>query len=173
MGFCAVSVPRAQRMTFEAGTHAQLSLSCWQRCNAIKLDRKTHGIGLHTTRISAGYALHRLCSCCWSRLKCHPMFVFCSLRWPCVARFRYPPWVVCGTTTNNQAILGFFQRTSLSGAALFLTTWLILAQLIFGGWPLWLAAGESTAIYLVWYCRLSIGWGPLVRRTTVYIRTRC
>ncbi|CAM9339298.1 unnamed protein product [Ectocarpus sp. 12 AP-2014] len=41
----------------------------------------------------------------------------------------------------------FFQRTALSGLALFLSVCLVLGQLIFNSWPIWLAIGPA---YLVW-----------------------
>lgn len=42
----------------------------------------------------------------------------------------------------TQVVKEFFQRTALSGFALFLSTCLVLGQLIFRSWPAWLAAGE-------------------------------
>eukprot|EP00752_Nemacystus_decipiens_P005501 g4979.t1 len=41
----------------------------------------------------------------------------------------------------------FFQRTVLTGFALFLSTCLVLGQLIFSSWPSWLVAGPA---YLIW-----------------------
>ncbi|CAN0336374.1 unnamed protein product [Pylaiella littoralis] len=46
-----------------------------------------------------------------------------------------------------KAIVEFFQRTALSGLALFLSTCLLLGQLIFQAWPIWLATGPT---YLIW-----------------------
>ncbi|CAM9356829.1 unnamed protein product [Ectocarpus sp. 8 AP-2014] len=46
-----------------------------------------------------------------------------------------------------KVVKDFFQRTALSGLALFLSMCLVLGQLIFNSWPIWLATGPA---YLVW-----------------------
>lgn len=46
------------------------------------------------------------------------------------------------TAHARKAVKEFFQRTALSGFALFLSICLVLGQLIFSSWPSWLAAGE-------------------------------
>lgn len=59
---------------------------------------------------------------------------------------------VCGwVIRDKQLATEFFQRTTLSGLALFLGTCLLLGQLFFGSWPLWLATGKWTAPMLLFH----------------------
>ncbi|CAM9101967.1 unnamed protein product, partial [Hapterophycus canaliculatus] len=56
-----------------------------------------------------------------------------------------------------KVVRDFFQRTALSGLALFLSMWLLLGQLIFHSSPTWLFTGPA---YLVW-----VGLDDTLRRS--------